>query len=348
MEIDIFMLVAAFGGGAFGAAIGGQTAFIFTGIAYFIGLGGLLGGMDTSMFMNTVVFGPVFGPHIAFAGGATAAAYAAKRGYMRGANGRDIVTALSTFGNHPDIYIVGGITGMIGYIINQFLGWVLPTMSVSEENAYATADGAVNTVLGHTDTVALTIIIIAFATRAILGTKGRQIFGPYPYGAMGTGEGAHWVEHQEKWGITATYGFVTGLLSAFATLVLMIQIFPHTPAIAGWAQLVGWAISAVTLVFLSLGMATPVTHHMTIIGSIAALKMAPIVTGTANPLEWADAGGSMVILLIIGGIFGLISAVVGEVLSRLTQINGDTHIDPPAFAIFVMTTVIYAITALVG
>lgn len=345
MEIDIFMLVAAFGGGAFGAAIGGQTAFIFTGIAYFVGLGGLLGGMDTSLFMNTVVFGPVFGPHIAFAGGATAAAYAAKRGYMRGANGRDIVTALSTFGNHPDIFIVGGVTGMIGYVINQFLGWALPTMSVSAENAYEVG-GQAATTLGSTDTVALTIIIIAFVTRAVLGTKGRQIFGPYPYGAMGTGEGAHWVEHQEKWGISATYGFVAGLLSAFATIVLMVQIFPHTPAIAGWAQLVGWAISAVTLTFLSLGMATPVTHHMTIIGSIAALKMAPIVTGSADPTQWD--GGAMVVLLLIGGVFGLISAIVCEVLSRLTQINGDTHIDPPAFAIFTMTTVTYAITALVG
>ena len=96
MTIDPLWLIAAFGGGAFGAAIGGQTAFIMTGFLYMVGLGGYLGGVNTAPFMDSVVFGPVFGPHIAFLGGAIAAAYAAKRGYMpAGVNGRDIVTPLA-------------------------------------------------------------------------------------------------------------------------------------------------------------------------------------------------------------------------------------------------------------
>ena len=40
MTIDPLWLIAAFGGGAFGAAIGGQTAFIMTGFLYMVGLGG--------------------------------------------------------------------------------------------------------------------------------------------------------------------------------------------------------------------------------------------------------------------------------------------------------------------
>ena len=80
MEIDIFWLIAAFGGGAFGAAIGGQTAFIFTGLLYLTGLGVYMAGIDAAPYMNSVVFGPVFGPHIAFLGGAAGAAYAAKVG----------------------------------------------------------------------------------------------------------------------------------------------------------------------------------------------------------------------------------------------------------------------------
>ena len=106
MTIDPLWLIAAFGGGAFGAAIGGQTAFIMTGFLYMVGLGGYLGGVNTAPFMDSVVFGPVFGPHIAFLGGAIAAAYAAKRGYMpAGVNGRDIVTPLAGLTELKDLYL---------------------------------------------------------------------------------------------------------------------------------------------------------------------------------------------------------------------------------------------------
>lgn len=61
--------------GVFGAAIGGQPAFIFTGFMVMIGVANSLagGGFD---FLGNVAFGPVFGPHISFAGGAAAVAAA--------------------------------------------------------------------------------------------------------------------------------------------------------------------------------------------------------------------------------------------------------------------------------
>lgn len=66
MTIDPLWLIAAFGGGAFGAAIGGQTAFIMTGFLYMVGLGGYLGGVNTALFMGPVAFGPTFRSTLAF------------------------------------------------------------------------------------------------------------------------------------------------------------------------------------------------------------------------------------------------------------------------------------------
>lgn len=338
MEFSVLWLIAAFGGGAFGAAIGGQTAFIFTGLFYLVGLGGFMGGLDASWFMSSVVFGPVFGPHIAFAGGAAAAAYAGKKKIMAdGANGRDIVSALAGL-NRSDVLIVGGLTGMVGYTLNQFFAWIFPTFG---------SDPALNygrEAYGSTDTVAFTIIVIAIAARYIWGTTG--LLGNKNHGLFEVGEGKHWVAHQEKWSVTAAHGLTAGLISAFATLMIVAFVGVDNPAVLGWAQLVGWAISAVTLIFLSLGMSTPVTHQITILASIAALLFAPILAGNSDIATWGD--GVYVGALIIGGIFGVLGGLLCEALSRATNAEGDTHIDPPAFAIWTGTTLIYLIAWIVG
>ncbi|MDY5585600.1 MAG: hypothetical protein SPG61_07435 [Arcanobacterium sp.] len=334
MGFDPLLFLAAFGGGAFGAAIGGQTAFIFTGIAYFVGLGAYIGGFNAAPFMDNVVFGPVFGPHIAFAGAVTAAAYAAKRGVMaNGANGRDIVTPLAGLGR-SDVLVVGGVTGMIGYVLNLALAYIFPALTVNDPALHYNGD-----IIGHTDTVALTIIILAIATRYIFGSTG--LFGK-KYGLLGVGEGKHWVDFQEGWGFTALVGLATGILSGFASLVLLRNFFES--GILAHAALIGWAIGAVSLTFLSLGLKTPVTHHMTIIASIAAIKFAPVVTGTSDVTAWTS--GALAIVVLIAGLFGLISGLLCEALARATNAEGDTHIDPPAFAIFILTTVIFVILAI--
>ncbi len=339
MEIDIFWLIAAFGGGAFGAAIGGQTAFIFTGLVYLVGLGVYMAGVDAGPYMGSVVFGPVFGPHIAFLGGAAGAAYAAKVGAMpKGVNGRDIVSPLAGLAR-SDVLMVGGAFGALGYIVNNFFAWVLPTFKADPALHYG------NEVIGGTDTVALTIIVLSIVVRYAFGNTGmfNKVNG---LGLMEVGEGKHWVEHQEKWGVTAAHGLTSGLLSAFATLAVVQYFFDAAPSIVNHAQLVGWAISAVTLIFLTCGLKTPVTHHMTILASIAALKFAPIVAGTSVVSDWTS--GHLAIALVIGGIVGALGGLLGEALSRATNANGDTHIDPPAFAIFTGTTVLYAFTAILA
>ena len=93
--MSILGLIAAFGGGVFAAAIGGVPAFIMTGVFSIVG----------------------------------AAAYAKKKGVSE--NGADIVSALAGL-NEPDVLLVDGVFGVIGYlfkelvIANLFAGTISP------------------------------------------------------------------------------------------------------------------------------------------------------------------------------------------------------------------------------
>ena len=191
MGIDVFWLIASIGGGAFAAAIGGQTAFIFTGFAFFFGLSGLL-GESTGGFMEFVTFGPVFGPQITFSGGVAAAAYAGRRGYL--ANGKDIITPLATLAK-PDVLAVGGVFGALGYLIERAVA-LIPWFGSS------------------TDVVAFAVVVSAVIVRLVLSRS--KVFGPCPKGEVLGTKDTHWVEWQEGWGILAAHGFYSGLIFAAA------------------------------------------------------------------------------------------------------------------------------------
>ncbi len=76
--MNIIMLIAAFGGGLLGAAIGGVPAFVFTGLTV---IAAVFGGEAGAPMVSTLSFGVFFGPHVAFGGAVAAAAYGA---YPRG------------------------------------------------------------------------------------------------------------------------------------------------------------------------------------------------------------------------------------------------------------------------
>src|SRR6056297_2395582 len=118
--------IAAFAGGAFGAAIGALPAFIFTGFMVIAGQAtaslGLEGAgegatLTASGFTGYLGFGPIFGPHISFAAGAAAAAYAAKQGYID--DGKNILWAAGT--HHIDVLGVGAVFGIIGHVLTAGL-----------------------------------------------------------------------------------------------------------------------------------------------------------------------------------------------------------------------------------
>lgn len=187
MLIDWSLLPVAFAGGALGAALGASAAFIFTGIFVLIGVAIAAGGGGKE-FIGAVAFGPLLGPHISFAGGVAAAAFAAKAGHH--ATGRDLGRGLAGLGR-PDVLVVGGVFGMIGFLIQAAI--------------------AAAPVLALTDSVALTVFLSAVIVRLVFGKTGLLGDRTQP---------GEWVAFQSGWPQVVSLGAVLGLSSAFLARVI--------------------------------------------------------------------------------------------------------------------------------
>ena len=187
MLIDWSLLPVAFAGGALGAALGASAAFIFTGIFVLIGVAIAAGGGGKE-FIGAVAFGPLLGPHISFAGGVAAAAFAAKAGHH--ATGRDLGRGLAGLGR-PDVLAVGGAFGVIGFLIQSVI--------------------AATPVLALTDSVALTVFLSAVLVRLVFGKTGLLGDRTQP---------GEWVAFQSGWPQVVALGAVLGLSSAFLARVI--------------------------------------------------------------------------------------------------------------------------------
>ena len=338
------LLLAAFAGGAFGAALGALPAFIFTGFMVIAGEAANLAAsalveagavpaneLPTIGVTGAVAFGPLFGPHVSFAGGVAAAAYASKRGYMESGfdyhNAKDIAYALGT---KPDVLAVGGVFGILGH-------WI---MTVSATLALPW------------DPIAMGVVVSAIIARVVFGydllgsaPAGRFNMKPFEEGERrvigepatadgdealtdgGTADDTRfavepWLPHQYKWPNVAMIGLVVGLLASYAALV------------TGSAFL-AFGISAALLVFLNCGVENiPVTHHMSLPASTAALAV------------FASSGdvAATPVAMLVGAAFGVSGALTGEVIQRVFYAHADTHFDPPAAAIVVNTFFIAVLT----
>jgi hypothetical protein len=342
LENFLLLLIAAAAGGAFGAAIGALPAFIFTGFVVFLGEGAAIlnqalgnepfavGQGELAAGLTGIIgFGAVTGPHIAFAGGVAASAYAGKKYPEMEPEGWDYhfgKNILYAFGTKPDILAVGAIFGVFGALFNQFAG------------ALFVVGGT-----GVTDSIALTVVVSAFAARVVFGypivgrSAGSGILDMSPFereeprAATDGGEvpAEHqgrlatepWLPHQYKWSGVTAIGLVGGILGGYI-YILTGSIF------------LGYAISAMSLLFLQLGVEKiPVTHHITLIGAVGAVVLLP---------EFGP-----VIALLAAGVFGAVSGLLGEVTQRIFYAHSGTHVDPPAMAI-VIAMVVVAILEIVA
>ncbi|SFC54493.1 hypothetical protein SAMN05444422_11039 [Halobiforma haloterrestris] len=323
---EIWLGAAA--GGAFGAALGALPAFIFTG---FLVLAGVFGGDAAAGVGVGLGFGPVFGPHISFAAGAAAAAYAAKKGILQSGfdyhNGKDITYAL---GSRPDILAVGAAFGLFGVALEQTLRHLaVPT-----------------------DPIAFTVVASALLHRVVFGysvigvvsSKADGYFDMSPFeredrrepgqaiadGGMAVEERLAvepWLPNMYQWSHVATIGLFAGLASAYATLQT-------------GSPFIGFGFSAATLLFLNLGVEKiPVTHHMTL--PAGTVYLAAIAPGGA-----VLAGMSPGAAVAIAGVFGLLGALIGEAFQRIFYAHGDTHVDPPAASIFITHSLICLLVVL--
>jgi len=240
MQIDVMALVAAFGGGLFGAAIGTLPAFIFTGFLVLVGVAVAASGGGTEVLSN-VAFGSVFGPHISFAGGAAATAYAYKRGLLE--TGRDISIPLMGL-NRPDVLIVGGAFGIAGYLLNAL--WQMIGLGP------------------RTDTIALTVVVSAMIARLVFGNTGLigKNFTP--------DDTNNWVRFQESPGQIVTIGVGVGLLSAYIATVF---------GAGRGGDVMGFGIAAASLLFAQFGLKVPVTHHIALPAAVAAIASGNMYVG---------------------------------------------------------------------
>jgi len=323
MEWEHFavLVLAAAAGGAFGASIGALPSFVFTGFVVLLGEGmAALSGTGTeftelgganlaSGVTGTIGFGPVTGPHVAFAGGVAATAYAGWRyGEMEPEDwdyhfGKNILYA---FGTKPDILAVGAVFGVLGMLIARFSGALeLPVDGIALA-VFATA----------------VIARPAFGYSVIGSPRGDGYFDMSPFARedeRGDGSGRlavePWLPQQYKWSGVATIGLVGGALGGWAWIMT-------------GSVFMAYGISAASLLFLNLGVEKfPVTHHITLGGSTFAVVAAAELNSELG----------VMLLAILGGLVG---SLLAEFTQRIFYAHGGTHVDPPAMAIVIYTVAI--------
>ncbi|RRD94157.1 hypothetical protein EII17_09355 [Clostridiales bacterium COT073_COT-073] len=253
--MSAYELLAAFGGGLFGGLIGGVNAFIFTGITALCGIAVLLSTGSTAVLDN-IAFGPFFAPNIAFVGGVAAVAYAGRKmrkakaagekGYDIDVQGNNIT--LPMFGTmDPSVLLVGGIFGVMGYVINYVF---------------------VNYVPFSFDTAAFAVLICCVISRLVFGETG--ILGKYPEGEK------RYSDMTGKFILyTILWGFAIGALNGFVCIKLNVPFVGFAISAASLIFLyIGKPFTSthhVTMVsgYAALAFANPVLAG--VFGAIAAL-----------------------------------------------------------------------------
>ncbi|PSP48388.1 hypothetical protein BRC75_06955 [Halobacteriales archaeon QH_7_69_31] len=345
------LVVTALAGGAFGAALGALPSFVFTGFVVFLGEGvavlrrALTGNVEAVQAGEVVAgitgvigFGAVTGPHIAFAGGVAASAYAGKNYPEMEPDGWDYhfgKDILYAFGTKPDILAVGAVFGLLGMLIAKF-GFALVTVGGT----------------AATDMIAVSVFATAFLARLAFGYplvgepsgSGYLDMSPFEHEEpRAAADGSEvppehrgrlatepWLPHQYEWSGVAAIGLVGGILGGY--------IYLQTGSI-----FLGYGISAMSLLFLNLGVEKiPVTHHITLLGSVGAVVATAAVAdpgGAVFPVDALGATGAVVAIMAAGA-FGALTALVGELTQRLFYAHSGTHVDPPAMAIAVAMLVV--------
>lgn len=311
--MDFTLLIAAFGGGVLATMMGGIMAFIFTGLTVLAAvLGGVIGGVPS---IGLISFGSVFGPHVAFGGAVAGAAYAMTKNHIE--NGQDIVTPLVKFAD-PMMLIIGGIFGIVGFLIQYLVGPVLGGLAF--EGILGAGNGG-----GWTDSVALTVALSGIIVRLVFGKTG--ITGKTP-----TGENRAWVPSGNRLAFILTYGLGIGIVFGGAAGALGVMGATDELALNLFnnINIIAFGIAAVSLILLPMGHHFEGWHH---IGLPAATTAMIMFTATANPF-----------MAIVGGaITGMIGAFVGEWAAMTFNSHADTHIDPPGITIFLIQTVNFVI-----
>ena len=302
-------IILAFGGGVFGASLGGLWSFCLCGFVTLFGCLVILAGGSDFLLLQ-VGLGPIFGPHVGgFVSGVVAATYAAgvRHNHPTG-NAKDILSPLVD--TSWDVLVVGGVSAVFGLLLVPALQHI--------------------PILRESDMLALSIIINIFLARLVFQKEApwgnRESIRKY--GLFGTdGYAISWVGWMSPPSRLVALGAGVGLLSGgvakglHTALVPLAQKGAISDAAAMTAPLIFcWALSAIMLTMLNFGQGciqkSPVTHCMAIMGAWGFLQTRSLA-------------GAMV--------FGIGAAFIEEYAARLFYNHGSNHLDPPAAGIAIAT-----------
>lgn len=297
--MSILTILAAFGGGAFAASIGALPAFIMTGVFSVVGaVAAMCGAGDASnILINYFAFGPFFGPHIAFAGGVAASAYAKKKGITQ--NGADIASALGGL-QEPSVLLVGGIFGVIGLLFKEL---VVANLFGGTISARLVTDGP-----------GFTVFCSAIVARLVFGGKLRT--------------GSNTISQGKALSNTIVIGITYSLIVAGLYLAAVSAGVP-VEGFGGVYHVLIFGLAAIGLIFAEFGQPFFGCHHIVIIAAEATVQS---YANTQN----------LYLALIMGVIFGTISALICDIETNLINSGSDSHIDGPATAILIMTFAVNA------
>ncbi|BES65668.1 hypothetical protein SANA_21070 [Gottschalkiaceae bacterium SANA] len=274
--MDFTTLIFAFFAGIFASAIGPLMTFVFCGIFGIVGVAAVAAGAQVDI-LGTFAFGIWFGPHVAFAGAVAALSYAQKRGYIE--SGRDITLPMMNM-KKPDVLIVGGLFGAMGYVTNALVGMALP---------------------GKIDTIAASIVITSVLAKLLFDNSGlfgkvdeedQKLGGRYSIFAKN-----NWVPYMATPPMLLTLALGIGGLSAYTVKMLL------ATSIAGLAAPLMFLICAVPLALFYVGLPVPVTHHIAIGAGYA-------VFASGGNLFWGFAGA--IIGAFAGEFFARLWLVYGK------------------------------------
>lgn len=320
----IICIIAAAGGGAFGAAIGAIPAFAFCGFLAFLGSVQEMVGAPASAY--SLAFGPFMGPHVAFAAACAAAAYAAK--YEPGLiehddwGYHDAKNILATLSPKLSILAVGGLFGIFGqalkmgtdYFIGGYAGfgfahiaWVVVASAIVHRIVFRYP------IIGDMKKVAKRV--------------GSELKEGISWFSFSIGDAEPHLPWQFEWKTVLALGAFVGLISAYIT------ILTGDP----WIM---FGASAAMLILLETDWGfrpdNPkagliVTHHITMPAAIASIA--------------SIAGGQPVAVAVLWGvIFGVLGAFFRELTERAFYAWGDTHWDPPATSITITIFIIVVLS----
>lgn len=297
--MNIIMWISAFGGGMLGAALGGIPAFVFTGLTV---IAAVFSGDAGAPVINMLCFGPIFGPHVAFGGAVAATAFAKRKGLVE--NGQNLAMPLFGVGDYR-VLLVGGVFGLINYLIQFIYSKLLGNVVFGLE--------------GWTDTVALTVFTSGIIVRCIMTKSG--LTGKY----TGT-EKRQFFPRGKRLQFLAITGLGVGIaVSGFAVYLGQLAQKGSEAALYIFNNIgnIGFALAAVSLIFVCMGQYMDSWHHTAVTSATTAMI---IFAGTMNPVA------AMISAIVVA----VIVSIANECALLTFNSYADSHIDPPATVIMIM------------